>query len=95
MYDSKYLIFEIRILIHLVENGTLVNIPSIDNKENFWNVIRVFQNGILAGIDLFTSTPPLPHSTTNHPIKRKSIEFNSGKYPMINFRLNSYFNDRK
>jgi hypothetical protein len=44
-----------------VENGTLINVPLIENENDFWEIIRVFQNGILAGNDLFISTPPLPH----------------------------------
>ncbi len=41
-----------------MENEILVNIPSIETEADFWDVIRVFQNGILAGVDLFISTPP-------------------------------------
>ncbi|CAF5156238.1 unnamed protein product, partial [Rotaria sp. Silwood1] len=44
-----------------LENGTIVNIPNIENEDDFWEIIRMFQNGILAGNDLFIST--LPHST--------------------------------
>jgi hypothetical protein len=43
-----------------VENGTIVNIPSIENEDDFWEIIRIFQNGILAGSDLFVSSPPPP-----------------------------------
>ncbi|CAF4715824.1 unnamed protein product, partial [Rotaria sp. Silwood1] len=46
-----------------LENGTIVNIPNIENEDDFWEIIRMFQNGILAGNDLFIST--LPHSTMN------------------------------
>ncbi len=49
-----------------MENGTLINIPLIKNDDDFWDIIRIFQNGILAGNDLFISTPPLPpHSSIN------------------------------
>ncbi|CAF0839712.1 unnamed protein product, partial [Rotaria sordida] len=46
-----------------LENGTIINIPNIENEDDFWDIIRMFQNGILAGNDLFIST--LPHSTMN------------------------------
>lgn len=82
---------------YLVENGTLIDIPLIENEEHFWDIMRVFQNGILAGNDLFISTPPQtidfngsPNeilfdsdlSLSNHENKRKSIEFDIGKYEM-------------
>ncbi len=89
-----------------MENGTLINLPFIENEDEFWNIIRIFQNGILAGNDLFISTPKstinqsknliilkiiktkfwldngssLSSDLFNHNIKRKSIEFDSGKY---------------
>lgn len=44
-----------------MENETLINIPLIKNKRDFWEIIRIFQNGILAGNDLFVSTPPIPN----------------------------------
>ncbi len=40
-----------------MENGTLINLPFIENEDEFWDIIRIFQNGILAGNDLFISTP--------------------------------------
>ena len=46
-----------------MENGTIVNIPNIESEDDFWDVIYTFQNGILAGHDLFIST--LPQSTMN------------------------------
>jgi hypothetical protein len=51
-----------------VENGTIINLPSIENKTDFWDIIRTFQNGILAGNDLFISTSPVINSSKNFPI---------------------------
>jgi hypothetical protein len=98
MYDSKNLLLKNKkneILIHLVENGTLVNIPSIETEDEFWDVIRIFQNGILAGVDLFISTPPSLPPIGNESrcfIILKIIEFsflllkikqNNHQYPVI------------
>jgi hypothetical protein len=61
MFVKKIILFENLIrFFYLVENGTIVNIPSIENEEEFWEIIRIFQNGILAGNDLFISSPPPP-----------------------------------
>lgn len=43
-----------------MENGTSINVPLIENEQDFWDIIRTFLNGILAGNDLFISTPPQP-----------------------------------
>ena len=78
--------------ISLVEDGTSVHIPSIENEDEFWEIIHLFQNGILAGIDLFISTPPTmniqnPSFFIDQSIKRKSDKFPSGKYFIETFRL--------
>lgn len=69
-----------------MEDGTSsVQIPSIENEEQFWEIIHRFQNGILAGIDLFISKPPSSVSTMDikqsidQSIKRKNDTFHSGK----------------
>lgn len=41
-----------------MKNGTIINVPYIENEDEFWDIIRLFQNGILAGNDLFISTIP-------------------------------------
>ncbi len=48
-----------------MENGTIINLPSIENKTDFWDIIRTFQNGISAGNDLFISTSPVINSSKN------------------------------
>jgi hypothetical protein len=42
----------------VAKNSTIVNIPYFESQDEFWDVIRIFQNGISAGNDLFASTPP-------------------------------------
>jgi len=99
-------------IFFVVENGTLVDVPLIESEEDFWNIIRRFQNGILAGNDLLVSTLPQPTTTidedqskdlldfnrirnsvqldsssSNYENKRKSIEFDLGKY----FRKKSFY----
>ena len=51
---------------YLVENGTTIYIPHFRAEEDFWDVIRKFQNAILAGSDLFIALPPLPSNTSKH-----------------------------
>lgn len=67
-----------------MENGTSVDVPFVETEEDFWEIIRIFQNGILAGNDLFISTPPpqpvIDQSVLDNDNKRKSIEFDLGKY---------------
>lgn len=59
-YTKKLLTFEtiMFIVLCLVENGTIVNVPLIEKEDDFWDIIRIFQNCILAGNDLFISTSP-------------------------------------
>ena len=40
-----------------MENGTIVYIPQVDIQDHFSDVIRLFENVILSGNDLFISTP--------------------------------------
>ena len=51
---------------YLVENGTTIYIPHFGTQEDFWDVIRKFQNAILAGNDLFIASPPLPSNPSKH-----------------------------
>jgi hypothetical protein len=54
-----------------VENSTTVYIPHLETQEDFWEVIRTLQNVILAGSDLFISTPPsLANSQSKNPKKK-------------------------
>ncbi|CAF3053354.1 unnamed protein product [Rotaria sp. Silwood2] len=62
-----------------LENGTIVNIPNIENEDDFWEIIRIFQNGILAGNDLFIST--LPHSIMNQSNDSSSSYLDSSLSP--------------
>ncbi|CAF0921739.1 unnamed protein product [Adineta steineri] len=41
-----------------LENGITIDLPSIENKNEFWNIIRIIENDILVANDLFLSTPP-------------------------------------
>ncbi|CAF1623622.1 unnamed protein product [Adineta ricciae] len=60
--ENKDLYTEIKL-----ENGTIVYISQLDTLDDFWDVIRTFQNVILSGNDLFTSTPPVTslHNQSN------------------------------
>ncbi|CAF4026788.1 unnamed protein product [Rotaria sp. Silwood2] len=49
-----------------LENGTIVYIQQLETKNDFWNIIRIFQNIILSGNDLFISTsPPSANNRSN------------------------------
>ena len=54
-----------------MENNTEVSIPQMKSPEDFWEAIRSVQNAILAGHDLFISTPPPPPNNTS----KSSIDF--------------------
>ncbi|UJR30004.1 hypothetical protein I4U23_017550 [Adineta vaga] len=42
-----------------LDNGTIIFLSHLDTLDDFWDVIRTFQNVILSGNDLFISTPPV------------------------------------
>lgn len=48
-----------------LENNTEIYVPQMKTSDDFWDVIRTVQIGILAGQDLFISTPPLPTNQSN------------------------------
>jgi len=56
---------------YLVENGTIVYIQHLETQDEFWEVIRTFQNVILSGNDLFIPTPP--SISLNNQSKRTRI----------------------
>ena len=88
VYEKESFICTIFICIFSVEDGTSIDIPSIENDDEFWQIIHRFEDGILAGIDLFISTPPSPRSIMDmkehsllfeQAIKRKTIESHSSR----------------
>jgi len=48
-----------------LENHTEIYVPQMKTSEDFWEVVRTVQTGILAGQDLFISTQPLPTNQSN------------------------------
>jgi hypothetical protein len=44
---------------YLVDNGTIVYIPPLENQSDFWDAISIFQSAVLSAYDLFISTPPV------------------------------------
>ena len=42
----------------LVENNARLQLPSMETKDDFWDILHDFQNAILAEEDLFISIPP-------------------------------------
>lgn len=57
---------------YLVENGIVLNILHFDTQDDFWEVIRTFQNVILSRNDLFIPIPPSTY--LNNQSKKKSKE---------------------
>ncbi|CAF0865687.1 unnamed protein product [Adineta ricciae] len=42
----------------ILENNTRLQLPSMETKDDFWDILHDFQNAILAEEDLFVSIPP-------------------------------------
>ncbi|CAF0716794.1 unnamed protein product [Adineta steineri] len=60
--DEKYSYTEIKL-----DNGTVIYIRQLDTEDDFWDIIRTFQNVILSGNDLFISTlPPIPSNNQSN-----------------------------
>lgn len=49
-----------------MENGSIVFVPQLDTEDDFWDVIRTFENDVLSCNNLFVSSPPsLIHNQSN------------------------------
>ena len=78
MYVEKRSLLKINKILfsYLVDNGTIVYIPHLATQDDFWDVIRTFQNVILSGNDLFMPTPPTT-SLNNQSKNCKKCSINS------------------
>jgi len=71
-----------------VNNNSIVYVPQLETKSDFWDVIRKFENNVLSSNDLFTSLPP----TTNHNQSKTSsnFEFNQTFFCLGNGSYSSF-----
>ncbi|CAF1020071.1 unnamed protein product [Rotaria sordida] len=71
-----------------LENGTIIYVRQLKTEDDFWDVIRILQNGILSGNDLFISTPPLSVNNQSDDSSTSSGSYNLHYY--LNIEHNEY-----